>query len=217
MNFLLKKALFLGAVLFFIPVYSMEYKEYPQVFSSNGDMPERVYTLIAQPLQEAFVNGDYPRILEIMDSKEVDPNFQFGDGATLLHKAVQANSAESVNFSHKLIERGALIDAFDKEKQTPLFYALNKASLAQIGLLLEKKAHFDLFSKDGLNGVGLALRNAGMYTHKEYIEAFDLLLKNGASIENNNCDPCSRMNRKFIQMALNRSEIKKIINRHESL
>ena len=76
-------------------------------------------------------------------------------GFTLLDSAVIANRVE---IARLLIQRGANVNAVDKNGMTPLMYAasIDYGDSAMVDLLVKSGAKRDMKSKDGLTASGLA-------------------------------------------------------------
>lgn len=145
MIFLIKKFLFLGAVLSFVPAYSM--------------------VLTPDTFQDDVINRRYKKILDHIDNGHVWVNFVCPSGKSFLHHAVKDRSELGFNFAEELLRRGASTNAVDSKGKTPLHEAIG--SLSHVTCLLKNGAQDVVFDNKGLRPLGRAYKAFGK-NYSEY-------------------------------------------------
>ena len=97
----------------------------------------------------------------------------YPDRKTPLHLAARHSSLDVAKL---LINRGADVDAMDKDDRTPLHYAVRKNSLDVAKLLLDRGADVDAMDKDDRTPLHYAVR-------KNSLDVAKLLLDRGADVD----------------------------------
>jgi serine/threonine-protein phosphatase 6 regulatory ankyrin repeat subunit B len=140
------------------------------------------------PLHHAAHNGHYEAVKLLANANPNDINHPtFYGGHTPLHEAAYGEGIEDgdrkskedyikiVNF---LIEKGAKVNAKDKDGSTPLYSAARQGHLDIVKILVENKA--EVVEEAGA-GIGITpLYAAVLYGHPEIVE---FLLEKGATID----------------------------------
>ena len=117
-----------------------------QLLLRNGASVEAV-TNLGKNVMHMAAEGNQPSMMiylikkEFQSAQSVDEN-----GSTPLHWACYAGAEESVNF---LLNLGAIIDAQDKQKFTPLHLAVNNGYENIVLKLLQKNANKNLSNSKG--------------------------------------------------------------------
>ncbi|MCZ6540171.1 MAG: ankyrin repeat domain-containing protein [Nitrospinae bacterium] len=118
------------------------------------------------------VAGNIP-MLKLLLEDGLDVNSTYGyQGRTLLYGAVQREDTECAKF---LIERGAQVDFEDKNKNTPLFHAVDYGHEQPVTLLLDHRARVDEKNERGITPFFQAV-------NKNQTRLAEILLQHGADI-----------------------------------
>jgi ankyrin repeat protein len=137
-------------------------------FVSAGELENSLLT-------ETNVGSNPAKIKELVE-KGANVNAREGylGHTALIHASTNKNKgfSEVVRF---LIEKGADVNAFDKNGYTPLISAAMYGLLDSVQTLIEKGADVNARNNDGVR----ALTYAAMYGHTDVVR---LLIKNGANV-----------------------------------
>ena len=125
---------------------------------SKGDKLDDKFLVIGMfpsPFPPQAISFDDPATLSALLDAGSSVELPTDDGFTLLDDAVIANRVE---IARLLIQRGANVNAVDKNGMTPLMYAasIDYGDSAMVDLLVKSGAKRDMKSKDGLTASELA-------------------------------------------------------------
>lgn len=149
------------------------------VFAFSG----LAYATKSDDFNRALIDQDIAKVRTLL-SEGVDVNMMILDGTqTSLHWAAFVNDPELASL---LIEKGAKIDAKNKDGLTPLYVTAVKGSGKVLKLLLEKGANVNVKDQEGLSPLRIAIKiesQKGLqHAAKErYKEVVELLKSKGAT------------------------------------
>lgn len=130
-----------------------------------------------------FDSQQYSKIKTALDKDPDLAKKKLKDGSTLLHQAVRSGSESGVKMTNLLVEMGTDVNAKDKEGNTPLHLAGNRA-IAEI--LVKNKAKINL---DGHHKWSPLMKASS----GGKVEIVELLLDNGADMEHKAINGCTAL------------------------
>jgi ankyrin repeat protein len=163
---------------------------HPEVFREGGIRPDAtVEELLAALSAYALDNekdteieattttpfistNDTMQLMKLLLEKGADPNSPAGD-SSLLHVAAKLGDRQAIEI---LLDRGARIEAKDKDGRTALHLAARNGHVDTVRLLLDREAEIEAIDENGCRALHLAARNGLEDTVR-------LLLDRGADIQ----------------------------------
>jgi len=132
------------------------------------------------PMHAAARLGDSVIIAAALRRGAGRPDVQSSNGTTPLHVAARERHAGCAELMCSVARRGA-VNVVDKNRLTPLHYAVNASALAVVRTLLQHGADPDAVDRDGLAPLhyAAAATHPPVFSHSGVI---DLLIAHGANV-----------------------------------
>ena len=135
----------------------------------------------------ADIEGRFCEATEEMDFDFEDDDLCYSHGCTPLFIAAASGDLEIMRL---LLEKGAQVNACDKEHCTPLMIASKNSHVNVVKLLIDREADLALQDQDGETAIHYAVEKDGRDGNSD--EILSCLIENGADVNvrsNDNCTP----------------------------
>ena len=134
----------------------------------------------------ADIEGRFSEATEDMDDEFEDDDLCYSRGCTSLFIAAASGDLEIMRL---LLEKGAQVNACDKEHCTPLMIASKNSHVNVVKLLIEREADLALQDQDGKTAIHYAVEKD--YRDCNSDEILSCLIENGADVNVRSNDDCT--------------------------
>lgn len=119
------------------------------------------------PIEMALAKKKKKALLFFLHDDKGAANRIYSNGKTLMHEAASMFARDGGSWIDLLLSTGAKIDALDRDRKTPLYYAICRNNVKLVNYLIGKKANVSRMDNEG----NLPLHVAARFANGEIVKA----------------------------------------------
>lgn len=123
------------------------------------------------PVEIALAKKKKKALLFLLQNDKGSVNRIYSSGKTLMHEAAGMFARDGDSWMNLLLSNGAKIDVLDKDRKTPLYYAICRNNVKLVNYLIGKKANVSRTDNEGNLPLHVAARFAGGEIVKALVDA----------------------------------------------